>query len=153
MMEHLAKLMAINNASEHSPLHLPFLGLPILQHHEKHFSGNIQQQLHHSLVSEGLSQYYHTTLFSQWVDLQVIDFCTMEKAQGSSPLHINIFFSKWLSDTLPTGNVMQQHKQCIFNRCPHCSAWGKDRQHILICWDMRASVICNKQIAEFHDLL
>lgn len=66
---------------------------------------------------------------------------------------MNIFITKWISDTLPTGKVMQSRKQRIFNRCPRCNAWGEDRLHVLTCWDARAKLIWNCQMDNFKQFL
>jgi hypothetical protein len=66
---------------------------------------------------------------------------------------LNIFISKWLSNTLATGLVMQRRQHRVFNRCPRCNHWGEDRLHIVICWDVRATIVWKKQIDTLTNLL
>jgi hypothetical protein len=61
--------------------------------------------------------------------------------------------SKWWSNTLPTGKVMQQRQQRVFNRCPRCNEWGEDRLHVLVCWDGRANIIRKRYLDTLRQLL
>ena len=69
-------------------------------------------------------------------------------------LALNIFISKWLSNTLPTGMVLQRRQHRLFNWCPRCNHWGEDKLlHILVCKDVRAKVIWDKQMQILQSLL
>jgi hypothetical protein len=75
------------------------------------------------------------------------------KARKTSATHLNIFISKWLSDTLATGKVMQRRQQRIFNRCPRCNHWGEDKMHIVVCWDIRTKIVWQHQMDQLQSKL
>jgi hypothetical protein len=70
-----------------------------------------------------------------------VDLKAFEHARVMSQTGMIKFISKWMSNTLATGVVLQRRKHRIFNRCPRCNEWGEDKVHVLICWDIRAEII------------
>mmetsp|Transcript_13250 Transcript_13250/g.24864 ORF Transcript_13250/g.24864 Transcript_13250/m.24864 type:complete len:277 (+) Transcript_13250:387-1217(+) len=63
------------------------------------------------------------------------------------------FMSKWWSNTLATGVILQQRRYRIHNRCPRYNEWGENRLHVLVCWDSRAKIIRQKYLDTLHQLL
>mmetsp|Transcript_5165 Transcript_5165/g.9823 ORF Transcript_5165/g.9823 Transcript_5165/m.9823 type:complete len:275 (-) Transcript_5165:131-955(-) len=82
-----------------------------------------------------------------------IEVAAFRHARSQMQLGMLKFVSKWLSNTLAMGVIMQQRKHRIFNRCPRCHDWGEDRLHVLVCWDSRAKIIRRQYLDTLHQLL
>lgn len=65
----------------------------------------------------------------------------------------NIFVTKWMSDTAPTGKILVKRRHSISSKCPHCGYLGEDREHVLVCWDLRAATIWEKGITALKHLM
>lgn len=65
----------------------------------------------------------------------------------------NIFITKWLSNTAPTGKILKLRQHCISSKCPRCNTLGEDREHVLTCWGLGATSIWEKGIQELQHLL
>jgi hypothetical protein len=117
MMDWLEKLMVSHVPSKGCSLFIPpSLGMPHVKYHENYITGKLHQKLFFSLTADlVLDRYYHQVLLMSLDNTKVLAYQALETAHLSVPTHINIFISKWLSNTLPTGLVMQQCKQCLFN--------------------------------------
>ena len=91
---------------------------------------------HRKLFINTLPQDHSYGPFSvlDWEDVWYPDNTTrdmlkaIEYAHNRTRLHMCVFITKWISNTLPTGVVMQEFRQQrVFNRCPWCNYWGEDR--------------------------
>ena len=78
--------------------------------------------------------------------MHLVSFRALKIARTLVPCSMALFHSKWISNTLATGMVMQRRKHRVFNRCPRCNHWGEDRLHVVICWDQRATIIWKKSV-------
>jgi hypothetical protein len=151
------KLATLTASSFHNPgeyINIPNCGIPRVYINDVGVAGELHKCLYHTMVAKTLDAYLTKKLFRgipHIVDL--IAFESFEKARVQAPVYMNIFITKWISDTLPTGKVMQLRKQRIFNRCPRCNAWGEDRLHVITCWDAWAKLIWNCQMDNFKQFL
>jgi hypothetical protein len=82
-----------------------------------------------------------------------IHWPAFEKARHTTATVTNTFISKWLSNTVPTGKILQCRQHSISSRCPRCNHWGEDRIHILACWDTGATAIWDKGVESMTRLL
>jgi Endonuclease/Exonuclease/phosphatase family./Reverse transcriptase (RNA-dependent DNA polymerase). len=146
LMDKLAKLSAVVSTNIVPPLSIMNTGLRLVRHNEHAIVGNIQRTLYIRLVAKKLFQYLGTKLDPTVNVEQSIAFSAFKRARANAPLYLNIFLSKWISDTLATGVNMQKRRQRIFNRCPRCNHWGEDRLHVVVCWDHRATFIWKKNL-------
>lgn len=153
MMDKLATSTASAFDTTGETLHLPHTGLPRVSINNRPLSRNVMKSLYNSITSERLLQYLQHKVLGETVDISCIDFKAFGTARSQAPQYLNTFISKWLSNTLPTGLVLQKRKHRIFNRCPRCNQWGEDRYHLITCWDVRAKVIWDKQIELLTSLL
>jgi exonuclease III len=153
LMDKLATLTASSNTNTGAPLYLPQIGLSRVLINNRLISGNLTKSLYHSITTARLLQYLQHSVLGATMDMHCIDFQAFGKARSQAPQYLNTFISKWLSNTLPTGIILQQRKHRIFNRCPRCNHWGEDWYHIIQCWDARAKMIWNKQIDLLTQLL
>jgi hypothetical protein len=122
------------------------MGLSQVSYGGEMVSGNLYHTLYSKLTSDRTWQYFSSKLFSHPQAFSYVHTTAFEKARKNSALYLNIFLSKWLSDTLATGVVMQRRHQRVFNRCPRCNHWGEDRLHIVVCWDVRAQTVWQHQM-------
>ena len=153
MMDKLAKLTAMSKLTRPTSLTIPQVGLTPISHHSQPVSGNLYKTLYYKITAEQTWQYFSSKLFSNPQVFSVVHTSAFEKARKSSATHMNIFISKWLSDSLATGIVMQRRRQRVFNRCPRCHQWGEDRLHIVVCWDVRANIVWKHQMETLTKLL
>jgi hypothetical protein len=132
---------------------LTHLGLVPVQYKGHFICGDMYNTLYTGLTRARLQDYISTKLLSPRAELANINFRAFTLARKQAPVATNKFISKWISDTLATGRVLQKRNHRIFNRCPRCDAWGEDKLHVAICWDLRARVIWDKQMTQLKALL
>jgi hypothetical protein len=152
LMDKLATLTASTFPNPRESLCITKFGLPGVTLNNTHISGQLVKTLYIGLTGVRLRQYLHTNVIVETVDINIIDFNAFGQARSQAPRYLNLFMSKWLSNTLPTGIVMQKRNHRIFNRCPRCNHWGEDHYHITKCWDTRANLIWNSQIRQLQKL-
>jgi hypothetical protein len=153
MMDKLATIMASSIPNPGSSIEIPTLGIARVKLQEEIISGEVFTRLYNGLGAMRLQTYFENKLFNEGVTMDIIASRSFVIARSQAPLFLNTFLTKWLSNTLPTGVVMQKRRHRIFNRCPRCNAWGEDKLHILVCWDTRASVIWNKEMNTLQQML
>jgi hypothetical protein len=154
LMDKLASLTAASSPNIGGPFTIPSVGIPGIQYNGMVIDGQLSRKLYRHLASDKLLEYYRTKIFyGREISFDTVCLKAIEYARVRLPLAINLFISKWLSDTLPTGKVLQQRQHRIFNRCPRCNHWGEDKRHILVCWDVRAKVVWDKQMHLLQQLL
>jgi hypothetical protein len=150
MMDRLATLTATTfPARKHHRL-LPQIGLAYIKYEGKGITGTFSSTLYHKIAATALFQYLSTRLFDTPIAQQEICWKAIEYARNRTGIHMCVFITKWISNTLPTGVVMQRRKQRVFNGCPRCNYWGEDRKHILVCWDTRAKLIWNTHMKKIN---
>jgi hypothetical protein len=153
LMDKLATLTAASIYNPGDPLPITSLGFPRVKLQNKVISGEMYTSLYNGLGELKIDEYFNKQPLGGRITMDCIATRSFSLARSHAPTFLNIFITKWLSNTIATGMVMQQRKHRIFNRCPRCNAWGEDRLHLVICWDARAKVIWNKQMDIFQDLL
>jgi hypothetical protein len=153
MMDKLAKLTAMSRPSMPTSLHVPQLGISPISYHRQQVSGNLYKTLYYKITADHTWQYFSSKLFSNPQAFSAVNTSVFEKARKQSTTNMNIFISKWLSNTLATGIVMQRRRQRVFNRCPRCHNWGEDRLHIVVCWDVRANIVWTHHMESLTKLL
>jgi hypothetical protein len=132
---------------------LPEVGIRRVEYKNRTIRGNLQKTLYNALVGDQLKNYYDSKLFSTPGTVNTIDFHAFKHARAQTSVGINKFVTKWVSNTLATGVILQNRNHRIFNRCPRCNEWGEDRLHIIICWDIRAKIIWEKGYNTLQQLL
>ena len=58
--------------------------------------------------------------------------------------------TKWVSDVVPTGMVMQERKQRIHYNCPICGCEKEDTTHILQCQDEKVKLLRDNLLKELQ---
>jgi hypothetical protein len=129
------------------------LGMDEVRYNDTPISRNLYNAIYHGILQARLIEYYSRKLFIPPETLQTVDFTSFSKARKATKGGMNKFITKWISDTLATGVVLQRCKHRIFNRCPRCNEWGEDKIHIVVCWDIRAKVIWEKNMNMLRSLL
>jgi hypothetical protein len=153
MMDKLATLTASSLPNTGAHLTIKSIGLPTVIYNEKVISGEVHKTLYSEMCTMKLYTYVQQQLLKGRINMDQIEMAAFTKARSMAPVYLNLFITKWISNTLATGMVMQKRKQRIFNRCPRCNQWGEDRLHVIICWDARAKLIWNHQMDTFKRFL
>jgi hypothetical protein len=131
LMDKLATMIAMYCRPRDSQWRIPFIGLWPIRHENKRLTGQVNQTLYHQLTTKARWSYFATRVFNNTTRQEQVNWKSLAYARTHATIGTNIFISKWISNTLPTGRVMQQRKQRIFNQCSRCNHWGEDREHIL----------------------
>jgi hypothetical protein len=153
LMDKLAQMTAAITPREHKHLYIPFMGIRSVVHNNQHIAGRLYQVLYNNITTSHIRQYYESNLLTSNITMEDVAIRSFQHARLHSTTGLNKFVSKWLSNTLPTGVILQRRQHRIFNRCPRCNEWGEDRLHIIICWDTRAQLIRRKYLCTFRQLL
>jgi hypothetical protein len=153
MMDNLAKLTATHCQDQHTPITIPQIGIQTVKHEGHILSGNLYRTLYHKITSKQAWEYISQKSFQPPQAFTLVNMTAFEKARKNSTTTMNIFISKWISDTLATGIVMQRRQHRIFNRCPRCNHWGEDRLHLVVCWDTRANMVWRHHMEKLSKLL
>jgi hypothetical protein len=103
-------------------------------------------------VNNNLANYFEDKFLHPFCAIDIA-LSAFQHACSISHLGMVKFMSKWWSNTVPTGVIMQQHIHRIFNCCPWCNEWGEDRLHLIVCWDSRAKIIRQRYLDTLHHLL
>jgi hypothetical protein len=143
LMDGLAKQTALLRPPRKTIPNLSNLGIPQVYIQDKMVVEPLQKSLYYDITKERLWQYIDRKLNIQHT--QVV-WTAFKRARLASDMVTNTFISKWLSNTLPTGKVLQLRQHSISNRCPRCNTWGEDRLHILTCWEVGAKTIWDKGV-------
>jgi hypothetical protein len=152
LMDKLATLTATECPQRFDEVLLPDIGLPPV-YYQGCITGQLTKTVYHKITAKSLLDYMANRVFINPIEQSSVCWDALRYARARVSLSINLFMTKWISNTVATGMVMQQRKHRVFNRCPRCNNWGEDRQHILICWDIRAKVIWDRQIKKLNALL
>jgi hypothetical protein len=144
-----AKLHSQNNAA----ILIPSVGIRSVNYHSSAIGGALFKTLYNGITGWNLQQYYNQKLLKDNSRVADVAMDSFSHARTTVPIGLLKFISKWLSNTLATGKVLQQRRHRIFNRCPRCHSWGEDRAHIVTCWDVRATIIRNKYVDTLRQLL
>jgi len=108
LMDKLAKLLAefsTDATSHHPAMHI---GMRQVQHQQHALVGNINKTLYNRLVAKKLLHYFETKLLPGVDVTKMVALSALKYARTTAPLSLNIFHSKWLSDTVATGINMQR---------------------------------------------
>jgi hypothetical protein len=141
LMDGLAKNTALLRPARMTLRNLGNIGIPLVSYENNVLVGQLQKALYYTLTMERHMQYLNRKLT---IDHSQLAWRAFEKARNASGMVTNTFISKWLSNTVPTGKVLQLRQHSITNRCPRCNHWGEDRLHVLTCWETGAKVIWDK---------
>ena len=153
VMDKLATMTATLQHRRTNSLGIPFLGMKSVVHCNRPIIGNVHKALYEGIVDKNLAQYYEKKLLDTPCTIDNISMAAFCHARSQMQMGVVKFVSKWLSNTLATGVIMQRRRHRIFNRCPRCNEWGEDRLHVLVCWDSRAKIIRQQYLDTLHQLL
>jgi len=153
LMNKLATLVAANCSSRSPHWRLPGTGIRTLHYGNRMVTGQLNKFLYEAINANVLWTYLHQRLVGEKVQKDQIHWKAMEYARKRATTGLNIFMSKWISNTVLTGQVMQRRRQRVFNRCPRCNSWGEDREHIIRCWDVRANIIWKAGLSKLQHTL
>lgn len=126
------------------------LGIPPVYINGTQIVDPLHKSLYKTLTTRDLMGYLERTVGINPAD---IHWPAFEKARHTTTTVTNTFISKWLSNTVPTGKILQRRQHSISSRCPRCNHWGEDRIHILACWDTGATAIWDKGVESMTRLL
>jgi exonuclease III len=147
MMDKLATMTAATFPPRDSKWKLYGTGIRQVLYKQRIITGNLTQSLYNELTATKIWDYYsHKVFQNHQISKAQICWKALEYARAQSSTGRLIFVSKWVSNCVATGKVMQRRKHRVFNRCPRCDHWGEDREHVLRCWDPRATIIWNRQL-------
>jgi hypothetical protein len=118
LMDHLAKITARLQPQHLTQPVIPSLGIRSVEYESRAIRGNLSKTLYNGITDHALLQYYNKNFFLENTNVDKVAVDSFCHARTTVPTGMLKFTSKWLSNTLPTGKVMQQRKHRIFNRCP-----------------------------------
>jgi hypothetical protein len=153
MVDRLATLTADTTNPSSTPVRLPGFGLPTVRWHDTIIQGDWYRTLYEGITTDCLMKYYSHQIFSSQEVTQTVAYNAFKAAQKETPTGMNKFITKWISNTVATGVVLQRRNHRVFNRCPRCNEWGEDKLHVIVCWDIRAKVIWDKRVSSLKSLL
>jgi hypothetical protein len=153
LVDQLARLTAEGQTTRRSLFTLPLLGIKPVMQHGIPITGRLHSTLYSGIVDNNLARYLEDKFLRPFCTIDDIALSAFRHARSTSHLGMVKFMSKWWSNTLPTGVIMQRRKHRIFNRCPRCNEWGEDRLHLIVCWDSRAKIIRQWYLDTLHHLL
>jgi hypothetical protein len=149
LMDRLAQLTAKTQTTNVPSLNIPFMGIRSVEYNGETIGGQVYKTLYNGITSLHLKSYYDQKLFRAPCTLANTALASFQHARSHAHNSLLKFMSKWLSNTVATGIVLQRRNHRVFNRCPCCNAWGEDRLHIITCWDQRAKIIRNQYLNGF----
>jgi hypothetical protein len=144
MVDRLVTLTAGTANPSSTPVRLPGSGLPTVRWHDTIIQGDWYRTLYEGITTDCLMKYYSHQIFSSQEVTQTVAYNAFKAAQKETPTGMNKFITKWISNTIATGVVLQRRNHRVLNRCPRCNEWGEDKLHVIVCWDIRAKVIWDK---------
>ena len=97
-------------------------------------SSNVQKSLYDNILHQKLLQYLsHKLQVPPFILHKQINWLVLARARRECKNSMNIFITKWFSDTAPTGLVLLRRKQRVSSSCPLCDHPTEDFTHILQC--------------------
>jgi hypothetical protein len=153
LMDKLATMTAMIQPQTTTRLLIPSLGFRPVEYNSNSIGGALFKTLYNGITEENLMQYYADKLLDNSANRNMVNFDSFRHARTNVPTGLLKFISKWLSNTLATGKVLQKRRHRIFNRCPRCNNWGEDRLHVAVCWDIRAAIIHKNYLSTLRQLL
>eukprot|EP00557_Chaetoceros_sp_GSL56_P013372 CAMPEP_0176481264 /NCGR_PEP_ID=MMETSP0200_2-20121128/2725_1 /TAXON_ID=947934 /ORGANISM="Chaetoceros sp., Strain GSL56" /LENGTH=500 /DNA_ID=CAMNT_0017877453 /DNA_START=2342 /DNA_END=3841 /DNA_ORIENTATION=- len=153
LMDKLATMTATVQQERVASMKIPFLGMKSVTRDSKHIAGCLHKAFYSAIVNGNLLKYYEKKLLDSSCTMDNIAMTAFRHARLTMQLGMVKFMSKWWSNTLLTGVILQQRRSRIHNRCPRCNEWGEDKLHVLVCWDSRAKIIRQKYFDSLNQLL
>lgn len=153
LVDRLATLTAGTTTQPILSCVVPRMGMDVVQYKNRILCGDLYGTLYNGIIQDRLLDYFSSKLFSSPNITSTIDFPSFTQARKSMYPGMNKFVTKWISNTIATGVVLQRRNHRIFNRCPRCNVWGEDKLHVVVCWDIRAKLIWDKQIEYLKSLM
>jgi hypothetical protein len=153
LMDRLAKMTASTYPPREKNWTIAGVGIRRVMVNTEPVVDSVSKRLYNHITSQKLKLYVRERIVSNPTIIPTISWSAFQYARERAPTKLNIFMSKWISNTVATGTVLQRRRHRIFNRCPLCNAWGEDRMHVLVCWDIRAKMIWQKGLNNMQDLM
>ena len=153
LVDRLATLTARLEYNPTVRLKLPNMGMDTVQYKGCTIGGALYGSLYNGLIHDRMMAYYSTKLFSSSIVTHTVHYRSFSTARNLTYGGMNKFITKWISNTIATGRILQRRKHRIFNRCPRCDAWGEDKLYVVVCWDIRAKIIWDKQMEQLKRLM
>lgn len=110
----------------------------------------IQRSLYSTITGSHIEEYITV---KHNINPDTVHWESFSTARSKVSSATNIFITKWLSNTAPTGKILKLRQHCISSKCPRCNTLGEDREHVLTCWGLGATSIWEKGIQELQHLL
>jgi hypothetical protein len=153
LADRLAALTAATDTPPPAHYRLPGIGMDVVRSNNGIIRGGLYQRLYDDLTTNRLMEYYTKRIFMSPEITSTVDFDPFAAARNRMPLSMIKFITKWTGNVIATSKVLQRRNHRIFNRCPRCNAWGEDKTHVVVCWDIRAKIIWDRRLASLHSLL
>jgi hypothetical protein len=153
LMDKLATMTAVLQPNSITSWSLPSMGIRRVEYRNRICGGQLYQTLYNGITDRQLIQYYETKMLVSPCTMTNVAIDAFQHARSRVPTGVIKFISKWMSNTLATGVVLQRRQHRIFNRCPRCNDWGEDRFHVVVCWDVRADIIRRNYIEALQPAL
>jgi hypothetical protein len=107
LMDKLATMTAAVQPSTVASLRIPFMGICLIKYHNRYIGGNLHRVLYNGIVDRQLRMYYERKLLSQPSTMDNVELSAFQHARSQVPMVMIKFISKWMSNTLATGKVLQ----------------------------------------------
>ena len=151
-MDLLAKRIAIQyiHHNQHPPPILPtILGFRTIAIHGTPITSKIQQPLYYNIQHAKLLQWI-CQKSSPPINLisTNIHWPSFSLARKQTTFPIQIFITKWISSSLPTGSNLVKRKHRQFSNCPICNSPNEDLLHLVTCSNEEASTFRQQLLNE-----
>jgi hypothetical protein len=153
LVDRLATLTAPTRTPTSQSNRAPTMGMDVVKYKDKQVCGDMYSTLYNSITQDRLMEYLSHKIVSSPAVTLTIDLRSFAKARRCTTTSMIKFVTKWISNTIATGVILQRRNHRIFNRCPRCNAWGEDKVHVVVCWDIRAKVIWDRQMEYLKSLM
>jgi hypothetical protein len=149
-MDRLAKITATSYLPRDPNWSMEELGMPTVTIQGRAISQPLQQCIYSSITGANIASYFST---KHNINTDTIHWESFATSRTKVSTTTNIFVTKWMSDTAPTGKILVKRRHSISSKCPRCGYLGEDREHVLVCWGVGAAIIWDKGMLALKHLL
>ena len=156
-MDHLAKKIAniCKRKRILSALCLPSTtdGMPTVFVDSVPIISELGRSLSHQVAGRRLKLWWMEKGRFNYADNSVIDWNVMKRCMTTAKSKYGRFISKWITNQIAVGTVMERRQVRIHNRCPRCDAHNEDKLHVLKCPHIDARALWVRQVKQLESWL
>jgi hypothetical protein len=149
-MDRLAKITATSYLPRDLNWTIAELGMPTVTIQGRAISQPLQQCIYSLITGSNIASYFSA---KHYINTDTVHWESFATSQTKVSTTTNIFVTKWMSDTAPTGKILVKRRHSISSKCPRCGYLGEDREHVLVCWGLGAATIWEKGITALKNLM